>query len=282
MPTVLELKAELRAKGLKLGGKKDEMIARLEDANNHKCEKTLVMYTVEEPKKELRSRGFKVECTKDIVSRVDESVLATSVKKSNVKTSSVKIGSLFEGYIIDGQLGKSGAQGTTYHVTKPGNPEKLMAMKTFKKTKSSVKIQKEGDLQNIAYKNNLAPRIYEINPEKKFIVMDIMDGTVKDYLTKLGGRLTLEDQKEILKICNSLDKIGLYHNDPNPLNLMYKEVRGKIEWKVIDFGYSRMMKRGDNPNANTLAVRRMFFEGMQNLGSLFVVYPDYLEHHTKV
>ena len=49
------------------------------------------------------------------------------------------------------------------------------------------------------------------------------------------GRLPIKYQKTIVDIANTLDKIGIFHNDPNIANFMVKD--GKLY--IIDYGFAK-------------------------------------------
>jgi serine/threonine protein kinase len=130
------------------------------------------------------------------------------------------------------QIGNKGKEGITYLVkTKDG---KEYAMKTFKKTKSSDKIRKEAKLQELASELGIAPKVIEIDTVSKYIVMEKMDKHLTDVMQKQEGNLTLQQQKQIIKIFNNLDNAKVFHADSNILNYMYS---GKKLY-IIDFGMS--------------------------------------------
>tara|TARA_B100002019_G_C21118679_1_gene522199 strand:- start:54 stop:788 length:735 start_codon:yes stop_codon:yes gene_type:complete len=162
------------------------------------------------------------------------------------------------------QLGNVGKEGTTYLVE---NEDKhLYAMKQFKSTKSSTNIEKEAELQKIAANYDLSPRIYEVNLEQKFIVMEKLDINLCQILKQNNGELTDNIQLHIINIINKLDDIGVFHGDPNPSNFMIHN--GKVY--IIDFGFSKKIdsqlieKYTDKPNKNfmvlglVLKLREMF------------------------
>ena len=71
------------------------------------------------------------------------------------------------------QIGLKGKEGTTYLVKDKKGKE--YAMKTFRKTKSSAKLQKEVELQEKMSKLGVAPKIYDYDVVSKYIVMEKMD-----------------------------------------------------------------------------------------------------------
>lgn len=152
-------------------------------------------------------------------------------------------------YTIEKQIGTQGKDGTTYLVSTSNNLK--YAMKTFKKRKSENKIEEESKLQKIAAKANICPKVIEVNLNKKFIVMERMNKHLVDVMKENNGNLTLQQQKYIINIFQTLDKIKVFHGDSNILNYMYK---GKKLY-IIDFGMSKEInekfvkqKRTENPN----------------------------------
>lgn len=136
-------------------------------------------------------------------------------------------------YTLEKQIGNKGKDGTTYLVSTSSNIK--YAMKTFKKRKSSNKIEKEANLQKIAAKANISPKVIDVNLNEKYIVMERMNKHLVDVMKENNGNLTLEQQKKIVKIFQTLDNIKIFHGDSNILNYMYK---GKKLY-IIDFGMSK-------------------------------------------
>ena len=131
------------------------------------------------------------------------------------------------------QLGNKGKEGVTYLVvTKEGDE---YAMKTFKKNKSSDFLKREANLQELASKFNIAPKIIEVDTVKKTIVMEKMDKHLFDVIKDQDGDLTEKQQKDIINIFKNLDKAKVFHADSNILNYMYN---GKKLY-IIDFGMSK-------------------------------------------
>ena len=151
--------------------------------------------------------------------------------KSPVKTtrSPVKI-SIYKKYE---QLGNVGKEGITYLVKNENGDE--YAMKTFKKTKSSARIQNESDLQKKASLYEISPKIFDVNLEEKYIVMEKLDRHLFDVMKKQNGNLTKLQQQQIIKIYKNLDKSGVFHGDSNILNYMFKDKK----LYMIDFGMSK-------------------------------------------
>ena len=131
------------------------------------------------------------------------------------------------------QLGDRGKEGVTYLVRSPGNSK--YAMKTFKKRKSSNTLKLEADLQRQASTVGICPDIVDINMNDKYIVMHKMDKHLTEIMLEQEGDLTLQQQKDIVRIFKKLDSVKVFHGDSNILNYMYK---GKKLY-IIDFGMSK-------------------------------------------
>ncbi len=135
-------------------------------------------------------------------------------------------------YTKDRQLGEKGKEGITYLVTKDN---KEYAMKTFKPRKSSKNILKEAELQTIASRHGICPSVIDVNPEKKFIVMDKMDKHLLEVIIGQNWILTVNQQKQIYSLFERLDEAKIFHGDANLLNYMCKGSR----IYMIDFGMSK-------------------------------------------
>ena len=158
-------------------------------------------------------------------------------------------------------MGKSGKEGTTYEVKNKKNG-KIYAMKEFKKKKSIKKFKNEIDMQIKAGK--LAPTVIdfcETSPPR--IVMEKMIMTLPELIKSQYGKLTSKQQKNLIKLSKNMDKKKIYHNDPNPLNIMIDE---KGNFRYIDYGMSKYFdKKLKNDNPNLIALKTIFFGGMQGL-----------------
>lgn len=135
-------------------------------------------------------------------------------------------------YKIISQIG-DGKEGKTYLVE--DDKHNKYAMKTFKKTKSVTKLNKEADIQRKAAQKGIAPKIVEVNEKDKYIVMDLLDRTLYDYMKERNGDIALKYQKQMIKIFEKLDEAKILHGDPSPLNFMFK----KNKLYIIDFGFSK-------------------------------------------
>lgn len=131
------------------------------------------------------------------------------------------------------QIGNKGKEGITYLVKTREGEE--FAMKTFRKTKSSVKLENEYNLQKIAASVGVSPKVYDFDTVSKYIIMDRMDTHLIDIMKKQKGNLTKSQQLRVIEIFRKLDDVGVFHGDANPLNYMLKN---KIIY-IIDYGYSK-------------------------------------------
>ena len=124
--------------------------------------------------------------------------------------------------------------GTVYKVKTPkGN---IYALKQFRKNKPLESFFTEAFILKKCGENGISPRVIEINPSKRFIVMDLLEKTLFDVLNRSKGVMNLTHQKEFVKLINKMDRIGVYHGDPSPLNFMFNS---KNKMMVIDFGFGK-------------------------------------------
>ncbi len=158
-------------------------------------------------------------------------------------------------YYISKQLGTEGKDGKTFLVfDKKGNK---YAMKQFKFTKKSEDILKEIQLQSKASDINIAPKIIDFNLNSKYIVMQLMDSLLYDYMLENEGIIPENIQTQILNIYKKLDKIKIFHADANILNYMF--LKDKIY--IIDFGMSEYIDthyckqiKSNNPNSELMTL----------------------------
>jgi hypothetical protein len=115
------------------------------------------------------------------------------------------------------QLGESGKEGSVWVVEGVSGGER--ALKQFKKGKSQRTLQQEVDLAMRAGKAGVGPQIFDYSLTKLQITMQKLDKTLVELLREQGGRLTDEQQRRILEMYIRLGDEGIYHNDPNPLNV---------------------------------------------------------------
>lgn len=138
----------------------------------------------------------------------------------------------------------------------------IYAMKQFKPKKSPKTFMKEVTFQkNVGV---LAPKVIDYTTETPpRLVMEKMDKTLEELIISQDGKLTTKQQKNLIELSNNMDKLEVYHNDPNPLNIMV-DFNGKF--RFIDYGMSKMIdpkKNGVNPNLRALFMS--FYGGVQGL-----------------
>ena len=130
------------------------------------------------------------------------------------------------------QIGNVGKEGIVYIIK--DKDKKEFAMKQFRKTKSSKKLELEFDLQSQVSKYKICPQVYDVNLKDKYIIMEKMDKHLVDIMKLQNGDLTQKQQLDIIKIYQTLDKAKVFHGDSNILNYMYKNKK----LYIIDFGMS--------------------------------------------
>jgi tRNA A-37 threonylcarbamoyl transferase component Bud32 len=128
------------------------------------------------------------------------------------------------------RLGQDGAQGVVSLVEFPNGLQ--AAMKQFKKNKSSARIQAEADFQQRAAEADIAPEVMHVDLDKKRIFMEPMNVRIVDVVKNGNQRLS----KDLTHIMETLDSIGILHNDGNALNLMLDH---EDHLKIIDFGLAK-------------------------------------------
>lgn len=128
------------------------------------------------------------------------------------------------------QLGQDGAQGVVSLVEFPNGLR--AAMKQFKPTKSSARIRAEADFQQRAAEAGIAPDVMHVDVEKKRIFMEPMSRRIVDVVK--GSHPKFRD--DLLHIMQTLDDIGILHNDGNALNIM---LDFNDELRILDFGLSK-------------------------------------------
>lgn len=133
-------------------------------------------------------------------------------------------------YKIIKQIGNTGKDAITYHV-KLGS--RNYAMKSFKPKKSSRQIEKEVEFQKCMAELKLSPKIIDVDYSDKYIIMEKLDKHLIDIND--NKNITIDHQKQLIKIYDAMDSEFIFHGDPNPLNYM---IKGKKLY-VIDFGMSK-------------------------------------------
>lgn len=132
------------------------------------------------------------------------------------------------------QLGEDGAQGVVSLVEFPNGLR--AAMKAFKPTKSSARIQAEADFQRKAADAGISPAVMHVDLLKKRIFMEPMQVRVVDVL-KQGSQRFADD---LIRIMRTLDELDILHNDGNALNLMLND---DDELQIIDFGLAKKITK---------------------------------------
>jgi serine/threonine protein kinase len=142
-----------------------------------------------------------------------------------------------------------GQSAITYLVRRNG---KKYAMKCFKPGVSQDAIRHEIECQIKAAGAGIAPYIHDFELGKKpYIVMELMEGHLFSVITS-GKELSREDQKDIVYIFETLDTLGMFQNDCNLMNYMYKD---KALF-MIDYG---MMTECDPAQCQNKTLGRLGF-----------------------
>lgn len=128
------------------------------------------------------------------------------------------------------QLGEDGAQGVVSLVEFPNGLR--AAMKQFKKTKSTARIQQEANFQQKAAEAGIAPPVMHVDLDQRRIFMEPMQSRVVDVLKDGHAKFT----GDLLHIMETLDELDILHNDGNALNLM---LDFDDNLQIIDFGLAK-------------------------------------------
>lgn len=160
----------------------------------------------------------------------------------------------FNSYIKGDALGEPGKDAVVYSTTQTNNRQK-MALKQFNKRKSVKKIIEEFEFQEDAANRKISPRTIDIDTERKFFVMEKLDKHLIDVTSV--KHVSIEHQKQLITIYKTLDELGIFHGDPNPLNYMLR--KGKLY--IIDFGMAKNINRAlrkkldsDRPNLDIMTL----------------------------
>tara|TARA_B110000495_G_C22916880_1_gene535612 strand:- start:306 stop:1043 length:738 start_codon:yes stop_codon:yes gene_type:complete len=149
------------------------------------------------------------------------------------------------------QIGNKGKEGVCYVVNYNGRKR---VMKQFKKNKSSKNILLEYQLQKKASKHHISPRVYHVDTDNKCIIMEKMDQNLFEILRQSNGELSENLQNYIVYIIDKLDKIGIFHGDPNPSNFMVKNKK----LYIIDYGFGRNIDQKLINKHNTKHINQKF------------------------
>lgn len=156
--------------------------------------------------------------------------------------------------------GKEGEVYICYLKTKSGKTDytKKFAVKVFKPRKSSEKFKQEVAFLREASLNDVSPKI--IYPTKdsirknnfdKIIVMELLGDNLMTYLQKENGKLSISQQKKIINLFKNLDKLGILHGDPNPLNFL-QDKHG--DFLLVDYGFAKEINEKEIKKINKNAM----------------------------
>ena len=152
-------------------------------------------------------------------------------------------------YTMGPQIGTQGRDAKAFMVKdKFGH---TYAMKMFQSRVKAVKIKEEVQLQRRCSDLGISPKIVDYDTEKRFIVMEKMDGHLVDVLKSTNGLLSENLQKQLVHIFKMLDKANVFHGDANLMNYMMRD--GRLY--IIDFGYGKniddaLVKKLKTPTPN--------------------------------
>tara|TARA_B100000073_G_C23707925_1_gene563046 strand:- start:401 stop:1156 length:756 start_codon:yes stop_codon:yes gene_type:complete len=133
-------------------------------------------------------------------------------------------------------LGTKGKDASTYLVQDKKGVN--YALKQYRKNKSINTITNEIEFQTKANKYGISPKIHYFSEYFRYTVMDKLDFTLFEVLKENKGELSDEDQTMIVDLIYVLDRIGIFHGDPNLGNFMVNKGK-KNKWYIIDFGFSK-------------------------------------------
>lgn len=160
------------------------------------------------------------------------------------------------------QLGKAGKEGITllgtlaerfsgacYDVPVRLSKGQQVAVKTFKKTKSLARIDKEASLQQLCALADVSPVVYGVDTENKHIVMEMMASLPVETYSE--GTLPDALQYQICALMHRMDNAKVMHADMNARNVMLNHAGRPY---MIDFGFAKkidakiLRKFGPHPN----------------------------------
>ena len=93
--------------------------------------------------------------------------------------------------------------------------------------------------------------------ETAYIIMEFINGvTLKDYLTKVGGRMkqneVIKMMKPVLESMNKIHEVGIIHRDISPDNIMITKSK---QVKLTDFGAARVFDTEDTKSITVVLKR---------------------------
>jgi tRNA A-37 threonylcarbamoyl transferase component Bud32 len=112
-------------------------------------------------------------------------------------------------------------------------------------------IRNEAEVLSICHNENIVKLIEKFeSPDKIYLVLEYIDGTTLKRLVECSKKKLNEPQIKniIFKIAealNYLSKLGIMHRDLKPENIM---VTHDLQIKIIDFGMSRIVGKGEKVN----------------------------------
>lgn len=156
-------------------------------------------------------------------------------------------------YLFDKETIGSGHYGVVRRARLISEPTKVYAIKTVGKKKlkgDTLLLKNELDLLRVTEHPNII-QFYEIYQDENFVhfVMECCTGGDVTSLLEAQGGLTEERAKQIifetLLAVNYLHKLGICHRDIKPDNFLFKDKSEKSSVKVIDFGLSKRLPKGE-------------------------------------
>lgn len=150
-------------------------------------------------------------------------------------------------------------------------------VKIFEATKPFKEVLQEYVCQQHAARHQLAPRVYSLTKMhgRWAIVMEKMDRTLMDVIRESNG-LSVNVQKEMVRLLCEMDRHNIFHGDVSPLNFMFKKNR----LYLIDFGMSCLIDEnfqkqyGSNSNCK-VGILAFIYRLREHIPSFS---PAYLQH----
>lgn len=121
-----------------------------------------------------------------------------------------------------------------------------LAVKTFKPTKSFARMMREATFQQRAATVGVAPTVFGVNDEEKYLAMECGDALALDRYA--GSRMPNSVQLMLCAYMHRLDCIGVLHNDGNARNVVMK---GNRPW-LIDFGFAKKLPARRSNRSTTM------------------------------
>ena len=181
------------------------------------------------------------------------------------------------------RLGKPGKEGIVYRVEQSriaDGPSVPMprAMKVYRGKKSMKAVMIEAGFQQLAARCGVAPQVYgvatqggRLDADGPKIIMGLAGERLIDRISRQNGMLTDNQQFNLLRTALKLDACGIRHNDPNPLNFMFKASDSdEILW--VDYGFSKHQQKGEFNNL--MSLKTLFHGGLQGIVSRGILKPQ--------